>query len=125
MDEIEPGRDKLGRFTSGNEFNTPERRKRNKPEFAVALSNLEENFPSATIGAELRSLLDVLMKEKKHKDALRLWELVMAYAFGKPMQRQVTVRTDLDDFLRAFAPREGHAEDSAEDSEFVEGEIVS
>lgn len=65
------------------------------------------------------------MESEQYGAAHKYISTVLAYLYGKPVTRQISVKSDLEDFLAAFAPREGdNDEDSETDGEVVDSEVV-
>ncbi len=121
LPELEPGRDILGRFTKGNTFTPKERPNRRASRYKVAplKQDIEQamqgEFPLKAIFAGLKEILDDPKTPKRTK--LDTWKVILEYAYGKPVQRQINANFQIDKLKDLFA--------DDDDDDAIDGEVIS
>lgn len=76
-----------------------------------ALKSIERTFPAADIGKKMQEIWDLAFKTRSAKSALAVLELALAYQYGKPIERQVSLKGSLDQFRELFMG-EGEQQDA-------------
>lgn len=83
--------------------------------------NIEEFFPSGEMGQRLNDVYEMAMKMRSPKTALAVLEFVMAYQYGKPVNRQFNVNATMDEFRKLF--KDERSNDDGDDSPRSSGDI--
>lgn len=110
---------KTGKFLPGNNFKPPYAHRHNNQDITPALDDIERHFPAADTGAQLAEVWEVAKSTRSAKAMLSVMELVMAYRFGKPVTRALSVNSTLDEFRELFS--QGGEE---EDDEVIDAEVA-
>ena len=111
------GRDDKGRFKKG--FRPPVHYKKNVTDFAPALNSIQRAFPSEKIGDMMLEVYETALRVRSAKAALAVLELALAYQFGRPVARMLSVSSTLDEFRELFS---GEGEEEVIDVELDGGE---
>jgi hypothetical protein len=124
VEAVDKFRDGKGRFVVGH---APlKKRKSMALDFEPALESLQRAFPSERIGEMMLDVYNKAMEVRSPKAAMAVLELALAYQYGKPVARMLSVSSTLEEFRELFS-QEGNGDDEMvlEEAEgVIEGEVV-
>lgn len=121
-EELEPGRDRRGRFTKGNKFTPPTvGRKKVKRYYDVNDLEvmLEQDYPPEFFVEQYRLLFDDPNLTPKQR--LAALESLLNRLYGKPVTRQISANLDMDKFRQLFMD---HGDGDGNDGDVIDGEII-
>lgn len=110
---IEPGRDRLGRFTKGNNFRPPTAHRKKRPDVGPLLEALQDEFPPHVVVERFR----LIFKEGSPKVQLDALKLLLDRLYGKPVAGKISTTLSADDLARLFLDPGPHLSEAGGESD--------